>query len=138
MHAHQFWLLPTIFPVFVWIKRIIKQKSRSTQCKLLFNVNGSLIFLSFPVLMDRLYYWISEIISLDEFNCFIKQSLEDLISKFWCFFTCICEISLPLSITVYIHFYTLSKLFFYFYSFVSIVPPFLMSLVLMDSSRECF
>ena len=88
--------------------------------------------------MDRLYYWISEIISLDEFNCFIKQSLEDLISKFWCFFTCICEISLPLSITVYIDFYTLSKLFFYFYSFVSIFPPFLMSLVLMDSSRYYF
>ena len=86
--------------------------------------------------MDKLYYWISEIIlSLDEFNRFIKQSLEDLISKFWCLFTCICEISLPLSITVYIHFYTLLKLFFYFYSFVSIFPPFLLSLVLMDSSR---
>ena len=83
--------------------------------------------------MDRLYYWISEIISLHEFNRFIKQSLEDLISKFWCLFTCICEISLPLSITVCIHFYTLSKLF-YFYSFVSIFPPFLLSLVLMDSS----
>ena len=36
------------------MKRIIEWKSRSTQCKLLFNVNGSLTFLSFPVIIDSL------------------------------------------------------------------------------------
>ena len=47
----------TISPVSVWIKRIIKRQSIFTQCNLLFNVNGYLIFLSFPVLKDGFYYW---------------------------------------------------------------------------------